>query len=214
MYENGGVGLKKKERKKKKKKEEQKKQKKNVGVGLKKKERKKKKEEEEKKTLEWIWRRKKNKEEDEEKKKPWSGSEEEKKKERKGKKKKKKKKERKKEKMSLVRSGFDLTTHKSWAPQSQLIYELATEWSVLSFKNSRIEFSLSITHTHFFESLSHENGDPKLIQTSALPWDPHDLDDENRKLSDITQNSLHPNKLLLVLYQEYIHTHTWWPRFP
>ena len=59
------------------------------------------------------------------KKKPWSGSEEEKKKERKGKK--KKKKERKKEKMSLVRSGFDLTTHKSWAPQSQLIYELATE---------------------------------------------------------------------------------------
>ena len=213
MYENGGMGLKKKERKKKKKKEEQKKQKKNVGVGLKKKERKKKKEEEEKKTLEWIWRRKKNKEEDEEKKKPWSGSEEEKKKERKGKKK-KKKKERKKEKMSLVRSGFDLTTHKSWAPQSQLIYELATEWSVLSFKNSRIEFSLSITHTHFFESLSHENGDPKLIQTSALSWDPHDLDDENRKLSDITQNSLHPNKLLLVLYQEYIHTHTWWPRFP
>ena len=184
----------------------------NGGVDLKNKERKKKKEEEEKKTLEWVWRRKKNKEEDEEKKKPWSGSEEEKKKERKGKK--KKKKERKKEKMSLVRSGFDLTTHKSWAPQSQLIYELATEWSVLSFKNSRIEFSLSITHTHFFESLSHENGDPKLIQTSALPWDPHDLDDENRKLSDITQNSLHPNKLLLVLYQEYIHTHTWWPRFP
>ena len=195
-----------KERRKKNKKKKQ-----NVGVGLKK-ERKKKKEEEEKKTLEWVWRRKKNKEEDEEKKKPWSGSEEEKKKERKGKK--KKKKERKKEKMSLVRSGFDLTTHKSWAPQSQLIYELATEWSVLSFKNSRIEFSLSITHTHFFESLSHENGDPKLIQTSALPWDPHDLDDENRKLSDITQNSLHPNKLLLVLYQEYIHTHTWWPRFP
>ena len=195
-----------KERRKKNKKKKQ-----NVGVGLKK-ERKKKKEEEEKKTLEWVWRRKKNKEEDEEKKKPWSGSEEEKKKERKGKK--KKKKERKKEKMSLVRSGFDLTTHKSWAPQSQLIYELATEWSVLSFKNSIIEFSLSITHTHFFESLSHENGDPKLIQTSALPWDPHDLDDENRKLSDITQNSLHPNKLLLVLYQEYIHTHTWWPRFP
>ena len=211
MYENGGVGLKKKERKKKKEERRTKKKKQNVGVGLKK-ERKKKKEEEEKKTLEWVWRRKKNKEEDEEKKKPWSGSEEEKKKERKGKK--KKKKERKKEKMSLVRSGFDLTTHKSWAPQSQLIYELATEWSVLSFKNSRIEFSLSITHTHFFESLSHENGDPKLIQTSALPWDPHDLDDENRKLSDITQNSLHPNKLLLVLYQEYIHTHTWWPRFP
>ena len=196
-----------KERRKKNKKKKQ-----NVGVGLKK-ERKKKKEEEEKKTLEWVWRRKKNKEEDEEKKKPWSGSEEEKKKERKGKKK-KKKKERKNEKMSLVRSGFDLTTHKSWAPQSQLIYKLATEWSVLSFKNSRIEFSLSITHTHFFESLSHENGDPKLIQTSALPWDPHDLDDENRKLSDITQNSLHPNKLLLVLYQDYIHTHTWWPRFP
>ena len=27
-------------------------------------------------------------------------------------------------------------------------------------------------------------------------WDPHDLDDENRKLSDITQNSPHPNKAL------------------
>ena len=202
MYENGGVGLKKKERKKKKEERRTKKKKQNVGVGLKK-ERKKKKEEEEKKTLEWIWRRKKNKEEDEEKKKPWSGSEEEKKKERKGKKK-KKKKERKKEKMSLVRSGFDLTTHKSWAPQSQLIYELATEWSVLSFKNSIIEFSLSITHTHFFESLSHENGDPKLIQTSALPWDPHDFDDENRKLSDITQNSLHPNKLFNALTTKFL----------
>ena len=33
-------------------------------------------------------------------------------------------------------------------------------------------------------------------------WDPHNLDDENRKLSDITQNSLHPNKALVtILYK-------------
>ena len=43
------------------------------------------------------------------------------------------------------------------------------------------------------------NNDPKLIQTNAYPWDPHDLDDGNRKLSDITQNSSYPNKLLAFL---------------
>ena len=33
-------------------------------------------------------------------------------------------------------------------------------------------------------------------------WDPHDLDDKNKKLSDITQNSLHPNKALVtILYK-------------
>lgn len=31
-------------------------------------------------------------------------------------------------------------------------------------------------------------------------WDPHVLDDENRKLSDITQNSPHPNKLLMCCW--------------
>ena len=46
--------------------------------------------------------------------------------------------------------------------------------------------------------LSDGNNDPKLIQTNAHSWDPHDLDDENRILSDITQNSSHPNKLLIT----------------
>ena len=47
-----------------------------------------------------------------------------------------KKKERKKKKMSLVISGSDLTTHKSWAPQSHLIYALAIEFQFSSFENS------------------------------------------------------------------------------
>ena len=59
-------------------------------------------------------------------------------------------------------------------------------------------FSVSITHHSKIRELGDGNNDPKLIQTSAHPWDPHDLDDENKKLSDITQNSLHPNKLSLV----------------
>ncbi|KAK7825669.1 hypothetical protein CFP56_032808 [Quercus suber] len=37
---------------------------------------------------------------------------------------------------------------------------------------------------------------PRLASFSSFRWDPHNLDDENIKLSDITQNSLHPNKLL------------------
>ena len=56
-------------------------------------------------------------------------------------------------------------------------------------------FSVSITHHLKIRELSNGNNDPKLIQTNAHPWDPHDLDDGNRKLSDITQNSSHPNKL-------------------
>ena len=47
-----------------------------------------------------------------------------------------KKKERKKKKMSLVISVSDLTTRKSWAPQSHLIYALATEFQFSSFENS------------------------------------------------------------------------------
>ena len=57
-------------------------------------------------------------------------------------------------------------------------------------------FSVSITHHSNIRELSDGNNDPKLIQTNAHPWDPHDLDDGNGKLSDITQNSSHPNKLL------------------
>ena len=57
-------------------------------------------------------------------------------------------------------------------------------------------FSISITHHLKIKELSDGNNDPKLIQTNAHPWDPHDLDDGNKKLSDITQNSSHPNKLL------------------
>ena len=53
-------------------------------------------------------------------------------------------------------------------------------------------FSVSITYHSKIRELSDRNNDPKLIQTNAHPWDPHDLDDENRKLSDITQNSSHP----------------------
>ena len=75
------------------------------------------------------------------------------------------------------------------------IYNIATEWLVLSFENSWNLFSVLVIHIHFTESLSDENRDSKLIQTSAERWDPHDLDDENKKLSDITQNSLHPNEL-------------------
>ena len=57
-------------------------------------------------------------------------------------------------------------------------------------------FSVSTTHHLKIRELSDGNNDPKLIQTSALPLDPHELDDENKKLSEITQNSLHPNKLI------------------
>ena len=56
-------------------------------------------------------------------------------------------------------------------------------------------FSVSITHHSKIRKLNDGNNNLKLIQTSALLWDPHDLNDENKKLSDITQNSLHPNKL-------------------
>ena len=69
---------------------------------------------------------------------------------------------------------------------------------------------------HFTESLSDENRDSKLIQTSVVRWDPHDLDDENRKLSDITQNSLHPNKLLWIvkyLWVEYQPQNESWHHF-
>ena len=57
-------------------------------------------------------------------------------------------------------------------------------------------FSIFITHHLKIEKLSDGNNDPMLIQTNAYSWDPHDLDDGNRKLSDITQNSSHPNKHL------------------
>ena len=40
-----------------------------------------------------------------------------------------------------------------------------------------------------------KTNDPKLIQTNVHLWDSHDLDDGNKKLIDITQNSSHPNKL-------------------
>ena len=106
-----------------------------------------------------------------------------------------KKKERKKKKMSLVISGSDLTTHKSWAPQSHLIYALATEFQFSSFENSWNLFSLSITYIHFFESLRHENSHSKLLQIDAHSWVPFSLDDGSWKLIDITQFSSHPNKL-------------------
>jgi len=58
--------------------------------------------------------------------------------------------------------------------------------------------------------LSDGNNDLKLIQTNAHLWDPHNLDDGNRKLSNITQNSSHPNKLLVsqVLKLSYISSFT------
>ena len=59
-------------------------------------------------------------------------------------------------------------------------------------------FLVFIIHHSKIRELSDGNNDPKLIQTNAHPWDPHDLDDGNRKLSDITQNSSPPNKLLLI----------------
>ena len=68
-------------------------------------------------------------------------------------------------------------------------------------------FSILVTHIHFTESLSDEIRDSKLIQTSVERWDPHDLDDENRKLSHITQNSLHPNKLLLIYFDHSLCLH-------
>ena len=55
-----------------------------------------------------------------------------------------------------------------------------------------------------FESPSNKNHNPKLIQTNHHLWNPYDLDDGNRRLSDITQNSSHPNKLLAtsILYNK------------
>ena len=55
-----------------------------------------------------------------------------------------------------------------------------------------------------FESPSNKNHNPKLIQTNHHLWNPYDLDDGNRRLSDITQNLSHPNKLLAtsILYNK------------
>ena len=68
-------------------------------------------------------------------------------------------------------------------------YENDIENWVLETKNTWNVFSVFITHHSKIKELSDENNDPKLIQTNAHPWDSHDLDDGNRKLSDITQIS-------------------------
>ena len=67
-------------------------------------------------------------------------------------------------------------------------WKLKTPKCIFSFHNSSLQNKKSCDG----------NNDPKLIQTNAHLWDPHDLDDGNRKLSDITQNSSPPNKLLLI----------------
>ena len=56
-------------------------------------------------------------------------------------------------------------------------------------------FSIFITHHSKIKELNNGNNNSKLIQTNVHLWDPHDLDDRNKKLSDITQNPSHPNKL-------------------
>ena len=57
-----------------------------------------------------------------------------------------------------------------------------------------------MTHHSKIKELCDGNNDPKLIQTNAHLWDPHDLDDGNRKLSDITQNSSYPKQALNHLF--------------
>ena len=103
---------------------------------------------------------------------------------------------------------LDVTMHWWKRPQLHLIYQLATETQFLSFENEWNLFSFLVTHHPFYWFLSDENRDSKLIQTSAERWDPHNLDDENKKLSDITQNSLHPNMLLVTQLSKPVQ---WYP---
>ena len=91
---------------------------------------------------------------------------------------------------------MDVTIH--W-PLGPIIftYLQRCHWvSIFEFwKKLKPVFTFHTIIRFFFESPSHENNDQKLIQTKVHPWDPHDLDGGNRKLSDITQNSPYPNKL-------------------
>ena len=78
-------------------------------------------------------------------------------------------------------------------------YENAIENWVLEIENTSNVFSVFITHHSKIRELSDGNNDSKLIQTNAHSWDPYDLDDRNRKLSDITQNSSYPNNFWTTL---------------
>ena len=90
---------------------------------------------------------------------------------------------------------IDVTIHWRLGPII-FTYLQTCHWaSIFEFWKKLNLFSLSTTVIRFFGSPSHENNDQKLIQTNAHPWEPHDLDGGNKKLSDITQNPSHPNKL-------------------
>ena len=145
-------------------------------MGLKKKERKKEKE-----------RRRRRKK----KKKRWSASEEEGKKEKERRRRRRKKKlecgseeEREKEKESRRRrkkeergiavgdEWFDLTTHKSWPPQSPYIYQCATELCNSETENTNLVFPVVCTVAQLKLSLSDENNEKKSSQTQYFQWVP------------------------------------------
>ena len=126
--------------------------------------------------------RKKKKEEG--KKKRWSGSEEERK---------------KKEKMSLVMwqctgEGAHWDNLFTGLPLSHRSWVLKTVEMCFHFPSSSLIFlSHWITKT---ESPNMSYG----VQTRCLPWAPSILDHEWWKQDHITQNSLHPNMLLVITF--------------
>ena len=118
------------------------------------------------------------------KKKPWSGSEEERK---------------KKEKMSLVMwqctsEGAHWDSLFTGLPLSHRSWVLKTVEMCFHFPSSSLIFlSHWITKT---ESPNMSYG----VQTRCLPWAPSILDHEWWKQDHITQNSLHPNMLLVITF--------------
>ena len=133
----------------------------------------------------WVWAfcsEEKQKEEQVKKKRERKKSREERK---------KKKKERKKSESDR----WDVTMHWFLGP-TIFTYLWTCHW-VMVFEFWKQVLTIFIFHDchPFFESPSNENHDLKLVQTNYHSWDPHDLDDGNRKLSDITQSSSHLNNL-------------------
>ena len=145
------MGLKKKERKKKKKKK-----KKKLWSGS---------EEEGKKEKERRRRRRK-------KKKRWSVGlkKKQRRRERKGKRRRRKKEERG---IAVGDEWFDLTTHKSWPPQSPYIYQRATELCNSEIENTNLVFLVFCIVAQFKLSLSDENNERKSSQTQYFQWVPH-----------------------------------------
>ena len=90
---------------------------------------------------------------------------------------------------------LDVTMH--WLLGPTIFTYLRTCHWVMVFEFWKQVSTIFIFHDchPFFESPSNENHDPKLVQTNHHLRDSHDLDDGNRKLSDITQSSSHLNNL-------------------